>query len=186
MKTWHKVVVLICGVLFCMFVGMTLYVKKNIANLHAPLLNTTAPSITNVQVWNSTGAAMVTSIDMTHNITVLHFWSESCSICVAEAPQWQIVYDTIQNFNKTAKTPIHIYNVALAMDENAVDAWQRNNGYSTPTIIDPNGSISIEYALIGTPQDVIIGNGRILTITNNTIDTQSFIGTLENLSLSMN
>lgn len=83
---------------------------------------------------------------------VVYFWADWCSICKAQ----QGVVDAL-------RADVPVLTVAMQSgDAAAVAKVLRERGLTWPTLVDPDGAITVSYGLRGVPAMVVIGeDGRI-------------------------
>ena len=94
--------------------------------------------------------------DYRGSVILLNFWASWCGPCVGEMPAFE-------QLNNEYGDEVVILAVNCMEDENTVNQFITDNGYTFPIAYDANGSISDLYPTDGIPYTLVIGtDGTVL------------------------
>ena len=94
--------------------------------------------------------------DYRGSVILLNFWASWCGPCVGEMPAFE-------QLNNEYGDEVVILAVNCMEDENTVNQFITDNGYTFPIAYDVNGSISDLYPTDGIPYTLVIGtDGTVL------------------------
>ncbi|KZN42076.1 TlpA family protein disulfide reductase [Pseudoalteromonas luteoviolacea] len=84
-------------------------------------------------------------------ITYLKFWATWCAYCVEEMPVLQQSYED-------AKGAYQVISVNIGFNQTleGVKRYLGKHNYNFPTVFDSDGIITKHYAVLGTPQHILI------------------------------
>ncbi len=87
----------------------------------------------------------------------LKFWATWCKYCVRELPHSQSIYRAYGD-----EVKVLMVNVGLNDSEQNIDQVYKERGLQLPTIMDRSGDIVANYAVLGTPNHVLIdSDGKV-------------------------
>ncbi|MCF6441974.1 TlpA family protein disulfide reductase [Pseudoalteromonas luteoviolacea] len=91
-------------------------------------------------------------------VTYLKFWATWCAYCIEEMPLLEQSY-------QQANTGYQVISVNIGFNQNkrSITNYLKKHGYRFPTVFDSDGSITRQYAVLGTPQHILLdGSGNEL------------------------
>ncbi len=92
------------------------------------------------------------------SVILLNFWATWCGPCVEEMPAFE-------RLNSEYGDEVYILAINYMEDENTVNQFIQNNGYTFPIAYDVDGSISELYPSEGIPYTLIIDTDGSVRIT---------------------
>jgi cytochrome c biogenesis protein CcmG/thiol:disulfide interchange protein DsbE len=90
-------------------------------------------------------------------VILLNFWATWCDTCKEEMPSLQHLYDTLKDEPNFRLVTI-LYNDAPL---NAVN-YLKDNNYTLPLYMDPNGIAGVTYGLTGVPETYVVDKKGVL------------------------
>ena len=101
----------------------------------------------------------VTLADYAGDVVVVNFWATWCPPCRAEMPGIQTVYNTYKDQGLT------VLAVNAQEDEDTIQAFLTETGFTFPILPDPYGQAIREYGVRSFPATFVIDRaGKIVTI----------------------
>lgn len=84
-------------------------------------------------------------------VTYLKFWATWCAYCMEEMPLLEQSY-------QQANAGYHVISVNIGFNQSkrSITNYLKKHGYQFPTVFDSDGSITRQYAVLGTPQHILL------------------------------
>lgn len=86
----------------------------------------------------------------------LNFWATWCPPCRAEMPDIQKLYETYGEDGEVAILGVAAPNIGNETDEEGVQAFLKENGYTYPVLMDEEGKLFEEYGIYSYPTTFMI------------------------------
>lgn len=100
-------------------------------------------------------------------VVLLNFWATWCGPCVGEMPAFQDLYEEYGD-------KIEILAVNCMEDEETVNQFIEETGYTFPIAYDVDGTISFTYPSSGIPYTLVIGaDGIVYNIYVGAVDAET-------------
>ena len=121
---------------------------------------------------------------------ILNFWSTSCVVCRAEAPELERIYQVSQastqalqrndlGLNARVAAPLFV-SINIQDNTPAIMDWIRNYRLTFPIVADKDGKISLDYGVTGTPETFFIDpDGNVRHRVAGEVDQSSIIRFIE-------
>ncbi|MCF2860273.1 TlpA family protein disulfide reductase [Pseudoalteromonas sp. SMS1] len=84
-------------------------------------------------------------------VTYLKFWATWCAYCVEEMPKLQQSHEYAQGAYQVISV-----NIGFNQTLEGVKRYLGKHNYNFPTVFDSDGTITRQYAVLGTPQHILI------------------------------
>lgn len=100
--------------------------------------------------------AAVSLAELKGHVVVLDFWATWCPPCRKSLP------GLAQLYKDKAGAGVLVYAVNVKEAKEQVQAFLRQQNYTIPVLLDPDGEVAQEYGVSGIPQTVVIGkDGKV-------------------------
>jgi cytochrome c biogenesis protein CcmG/thiol:disulfide interchange protein DsbE len=102
-------------------------------------------------------------------VTVIRFWAAWCPYCPGEMKGMEPVYRELKDKG------LEILAINVAQDKKTVTDFVTKLGISYPVLLDPDGSVSRRYGVVGLPTTIFVdAQGRVLGKILGEADTKIF------------
>jgi len=86
---------------------------------------------------------------------LLNFWATWCPPCREEMPLLEAVY-------RERREELEVLTVNLQEEPEVIEAFQKENGYTFPVLLDREGKVASQYWIRGIPTTLIIDSQGII------------------------
>ncbi len=102
------------------------------------------------------------SADLAGDIVVLNFWGSWCAPCRVETPEFQQVYDAVEDDG------VSFLGVNVKDDRQLAEAFLDDKGITYPSLFDPRGEVALafrDFPANAIPSTIILdGDGRVAAV----------------------
>ena len=104
-----------------------------------------------------------------NRVTVIRFWADWCPYCPDEMKGIEPVYQELKDEG------LQILAINVAQDKKTATDFVTKLGISYPVLLDPDGSVSRRYGVVGLPTTIFVdAQGRVLGKILGEADTNIF------------
>lgn len=139
-----------------------------------PLLGKSAHNFTLATLsTNGTTGRMLSLADFKGKPVLLNVWSSSCGPCILEAPVLQTAWQQAR-----AKGVVFL---GIDFQDTQSDglSFLQKYGITYPNVIDPNGTVAIDYGVTGTPESIFINRQGIVMSRTFALTAQALQNNLQ-------